>query len=252
MKNFIPDIVVADGVRPQIGSLEERFGGRPFGFPSAKWPICSECGGQMTFLAQFNHEPVRLDLGKPGRSLFVFMCNQNAGACETWDQNGGANACLILEPEENTGAETAPLQGTPEGNGVLVKDWIEREDGISPEDAEKFYTEESWINLPQDIFTNTPDLTHLGGVPIWMQSPDEGPGKPWRFVGQIDCEYSFFSPPCGNPNAELPGWIQADPENREGRSHFAEGPDLGDGGLIYLFVKDTEGEAEGLMFWQCA
>src|SRR5262249_28878341 len=82
------------------------FGGLPVGLPEEKWPVCSECETPLSFLFQMQHHPERLPLGKEGRILYLFQC-ENGGECSTWELEGGCNQVLILEPEEIT-ATTAP------------------------------------------------------------------------------------------------------------------------------------------------
>jgi hypothetical protein len=45
-------------------------------------------------------------------------------------------------------------------------------------------------------------------------------------------------------------WISTDNEGFEGRTHVAAGPDFGDGGIAYVFLRDTGGLPEGMVFWQ--
>ena len=51
----------------------------------------------------------------------------------------------------------------------------------------------------------------------------------------------------GGPNEEA----FIDGEKYEGRNWLIEGPNFGDGGLDYIFVRTTSGEPEGWFFWQC-
>ena len=87
--------------------------------------------------------------------------------------------------------------------------------------------------------------TKLGSVPYWIQSPDEAPSG-WNFIGQLDSTYSFFTPPSTQSLD-----ITADPELWEGRSHCCEGPNFGDRGIGYIFLRNTATTPEGWFVWQC-
>lgn len=88
--------------------------------------------------------------------------------------------------------------------------------------------------------------TKLGGVPHFIQSPDEAPKDGWCFVGQSDSTYSFLLA----PTISVPGVVD-DPAHWEGRSHYGRGPNFGDGGIAYLFLRDASPIPEGWFFWQC-
>jgi hypothetical protein len=85
----------------------------------------------------------------------------------------------------------------------------------------------------------------------------------------LDSTYSFYQSPL-KPKADVVegvGWkifksvfrLSAQPsgplhedKNRfEGRTHWAQGPNFGDGGIGYIFLKQGDGVPEGLFFWQC-
>lgn len=226
---------------------QDKLGGLPFGLPAVRWPTCKDCGKPQSLLAQFTHNPERLNLGRPGRVLSVFQCNHDPGMCSTWEGGSGANACVITEPEESTDSLTpAPSRDTPIEREVLVVEWQEQDDGLEPEEASRFFNGDSYFELPRLKTELVPSGTRLGGVPYWVQSPDEAPGSPWQFVGQLDCTYSFLRP----PRASVEG-IYADPEGWEGRTHWCEGPNFGDGGIAYLFINRQTEPPSGWFFWQC-
>lgn len=246
MRYYIPDIRLPEEAGPQT-RFEEKLGGLPWGLPLSQWPRCSECGMPQSLLAQFAHAPPRLDLGRAGRVMSVFQCNHNPGLCSTWEGGSGANACLVTEPEDlGEGSTPLPAEALPPDPEVRIVAWIEKEDGISESLAEKYFSDEDYFALSEAQWRMATSGTRLGGVPCWIQSPDEAPKDGWRFVGQLDSSYSFYG--LSGLSASR---VQEDPEHWEGRSHVCEGPNFGDGGIAYLFLKDSERAPEGWFFWQC-
>ena len=263
MRYFVPDIRAPRPSEPEKAGLfrrvlgrppeaaapapapGERLGGRPWGLSSDRWPKCSECGKSQSLLAQFEHHPDRLDLGREGRVLFVFQCAHDPGMCATWEAFSGANACFVVEPE-HIEAKTTELPGDapPVDPEVLVDDWTMKDDGLSTDLAEAFHSEQTFLKVSEEMLRKVTWSTRLGGLPRWMQSPDEAPKPGWRFVGQLDGAYSFLSPPT-----PCPAWVSPDPEAFEGRTHVATGPNFG-GGLAYLFLRDGDQRPDGCMFWQ--
>ena len=246
MRYFRPILEPAELLARQIAH-EDKLGGLPFGLPSDRWPTCADCGKPQSLLAQFAHHTNRMDLGRPGRVLHVVQCNHDPGMCRTWEGGSGANACIITEPEESTGElVVAPSPDTYIEREARIVGWQDEDDGLSPQDAERFSNADAYLELPRLKTELVPWGTHLGGVPHWVQSPDEAPGPPWRFVGQLDSTYSFLRP----PRAAVKG-IYADREAWEGRTHYCEGPNFGDGGIAYLFIQQQGQKALGWFFWQC-
>lgn len=246
MRYFRPILQPGELMAPQV-THEDKLGGLPFGVPDALWPVCKDCGKPQSLLAQFAHHSERLDLGKAGRVLSVFQCNHDPGMCSTWEGGSGANACLITEPEESTDKLTSPP--TPETiteREVRVVEWTVEDDGLSESEAARFFHADSYFELPRLKTELVPTSTRLGGVPHWIQSPDEAPGAPWQFVGQLDSTYSFLRA----PEATLNG-VYADTDAWEGRTHYCEGPNFGDGGIGYLFINHQSARVEGRFFWQC-
>jgi hypothetical protein len=246
MRYFVPDLRLP-GELPKQDSFEEKLGGLPWGIPAEKWPKCRECGKSQSLLAQFLHHPIRLNLGRTGRVLSIFQCNHDPGMCSTWQGDSGANACFVTDEENLVRSLTRVPPDTPmiEQEARIV-DWIERDDGFTEEQARCFFALESFNKLPQEIIQKVSMSTKLGGVPAWIQSPDEGPKEGWRFVGQLDSLYSFQTAPKVAASDVSP-----DKERWEGRSHYCKGPNFGDGGIAYLFLKDSQDLPEGWFFWQC-
>lgn len=248
MKYFVPDIRVADEVGDWFFAekpiITERLGGRPWGLLPDRWPKCRQCGKSQSLLAQFSHDDQRLNLRRTGRVLFVFQCAHKPGLCDSWEASSGANACFIAEPEDLTNAETAlPTDSPPLDEAVLIAGWVEREDPVPAHLADKFLSDAGLWSIEEDICESVSDGTRLGSVPCWIQSADEAPSPGWRFVGQLESLYRFLTPPKRSYR-----WVSKD---RSGH-YFAQGPNLGDAGIAYLFVRDGENVPEACMFWQCS
>lgn len=248
MRYFVPDIRLA-AERPSKTGPVEKFGGLPWGLAPDRWPSCSDCVKSQSFLAQFQHAPERLDLGKDGRILYVFQCNHEPGGCETWEGGSGANACFVLEPENSTHRLSSLPDDEPlVENEAYIVGWIEFDDGIPESEYPSFFQGRTYFNVPDDLISSIPSSSKLGSVPCWLQSPDEAPSQDdgWRFIGQLDSTLNFMTP----PNIAAP-WVLPDSKKWEGRTHYADGPNFGDGGIAYLFIRPTEPTPEAWFFWQC-
>ncbi len=246
MRYFVPFLRLRDELPPQ--SLpEDKLGGLPWGLAPALWPKCRECGKSQSLLAQLLHDPERLDLGARGRMLSVFQCNHDPGMCAAWEGGSGANACFVTEPEDLIpGLTPLPTDSPPLEREAVIVEWIPRDDGIAQDQVASFFSEAAFFGLPDSEIGKCTWSTKLGSVPRWIQSPEEAPKGDWRFVGQLDSTYSLLRA----PTIEDPGVVE-DREKWEGRSHLCEGPNFGDGGIAYLFVRSTASTPEGWFFWQC-
>jgi hypothetical protein len=249
MRCFLPDIRLASEL-PEQAALEDKLGGVPWGLADELWPICSDCGKHQSLVAQFVHDDARLDLGKAGRVLFVFQCNHSPGMCDVWAGGSGANACFVVEPEDlSEGLTRLPEDAPPTDLEVRIVGWKEMEDGVAEDQAFEFFDDDAHADLPEEVLAGLPALTHLGGVPTWVQGPDEAPKDSWRFVGQLDSFYSFFTPPA----SDIPG-VYANPQKYLGRTHICQGPNFGDAGMAYIFLSPADDEEDvpsGWFFWQC-
>ena len=246
MRYYVPDIRSIEELPPQ-SKFEEKLGGLPWGLPKGQWPNCKECGKSQSLLAQFIHEPPRLDLGRDGRVMSVFQCNHDPGMCSSWEGGSGANACFISEPEDlMDGPTPLPTDEPLIEREARIMDWIVRNDKVCESSASNYFSEDKYLALGREGWRMPSSGTKLGSVPSWLQSPDEAPKDGWRFVGQLDSTYSFYSAPA----ADLPH-VSADLTHWEGRSHMCEGPNLGDGGIAYLFFRESGDQPEGWFFWQC-
>jgi hypothetical protein len=244
MRYFVPVLKLSEELGPQT-ALQDKLGGVPWGLTAGQWPKCVECGKSQSLLAQFVHDAERLDLGRAGRVMSVFHCGNEAGDCATWEGGSGTNACVLSEPEELVaGLAELPMDMPPVEREARVVSWLERDDGLKAEVAAKFYSDAAYFALAEDVRGWASSATHLGGVPSWVQSPDEAP-EGWRFVGQLSCYYGFFRAP------DVADAYAVD-EDPEGYTHCCDGPNFGDGGTAYLFLKDrANGVPEGWFFWQC-
>jgi hypothetical protein len=248
MRYFVPNICVTTEL-PAQSSLEDKLGGRPWGLRASSWPVCRDCGRSQSLLAQFVHHPVRLDLGRQGRALFVFQCNHDPGLCRTWEADSKANACFVVEPEDLASGLTAmPMDHPAIEHEVRAVDWLERDDGLPDSLAPTFFDDKAYDELDRESRDRVTWGTRLAGVPRWLQSPADAPSAStgWRFIGQLDSTYSFLRPPSVN----VP-WVSGDADRWEGRTHLAVGPNFGDGGIAYLFLSAGPACPEGLVFWQC-
>jgi len=246
MLNFLPVLWLSEEL-PAQSSVQDKLGGLPWGLRPEAWPKCCDCGKSQSLLAQFVHHSDRLNLGRDGRVLSIFQCNHDPGMCSTWEGGSGANACFVTEPEELTGAPSAwPADAPPIEREARILEWRVKDDGLSENDRSEFFDDSSYLDLPKETRAKVSDTTRLGGAPLWIQGAGEAPQDGWRFIGQLDSTYSFFREPTVN----VPG-VTEDKEAWNGRSHYCEGPNFGDGGIAYLFLRAKVGVPEGWFFWQC-
>jgi len=97
MRHWFPELVYGLNRSPQTAFVS-KFGGLPWGLQTELWPICTECGRPMHFLAQLKHTAPMLDLGE-GQVLHAFKCNFDS-ICSAWDTDSGANAVFLLDKHE--------------------------------------------------------------------------------------------------------------------------------------------------------
>jgi hypothetical protein len=217
----------------------EKYGGLPWGIPEKEWPNCVECGATMSHVAALKHDSERLNLGKDGRIVLIFMCEENPGMCETWDANSGANAVVFLEESQLRPKITLP----PTSDTVVLPEarvlaWEQKEDGVKEEDYPRYFNNRDYFALgeaedgededDEGGDTMSPNSGFkLGSIPCWVQGAEEGPKEPFRFVAQL------------SPIVEISGADQL------------EVATYGDYGLAYLFVLPDAEKPEGAFFWQC-
>jgi len=132
---------------------------------------------------------------------------------------------------------------------VRILSWTELDDGVPPSLVAAFQSDKDYLSLDEATRSKVTMGTRLGGVPAWIQSPDEAPAG-FRFVGQLDSTYSFYCPfPSFWTRRHMRCWL--DKEVHEGRAWYMEGATFGDGGIGYIFVRETDGKPEARFFWQC-
>jgi hypothetical protein len=269
MRFFEPVLQLGVLLAPQT-RLEEKFGGLPWGLPPERWPRCTACGNPQTLIAQLIHDAQRLDLGAPGRVLFVFQCDYNPGSCETWAARSGANACVILEAADiGSGLTSAPAAATPVETEVRVMGWTAADDGVPPEMFDAFFDDARLGALDPAVRDGVPIVTKAGSAPTWIQSAGEGPDHPWRFALQFDSSHRFRGkPPTADAvgatvtrtvgddyqrweprvkKAGAPPWIHVDDDD----AYNCGAANYGDAGIAYIFLRTDVRPPEGVFFWQC-
>lgn len=208
----------------------------------------------MTFLAQFQHDARRLDLGADGRILFIFQCRQG-GECETWDANSGANFALVMEGEDLTSKMTRPPETASLELSCEIKGWIEHDDKVPKTLLPSFLKESSYAKIEDQLKSNIVSVSKLGGTPYWIQSPDEAPTPDWVYVGSLDSQLSFYRDPATTSSEVVRDAgikISEDSNDRIGRKWYTEGPNFGDMGILYIFLKPQGTLVPNCkVFWQC-
>ncbi|WP_156120567.1 hypothetical protein [Neosynechococcus sphagnicola] len=243
MKYFVPNLKLSVDLPPQE-KLEDKFGGIPWGLKPEQYPMCRHCGKSQSLLAQFVHNSERLDLGKSGRTLLVFQCNHNPGGCPTWEGGSGANACFVLDPDQLSENLTPMPADFPiiEPEARIIG-WLDHDDGIAPDEISAFYDDEQLWDLQDEMRDRVYPQTKLGSVPEWLQSPSEAPGEGWVFIGQLSDSYKFIQEP--SPQSNVYVYPSSD--------YWAcEGPNFGDGGIGYIFLRHHSEKPDGWFFWQCS
>jgi hypothetical protein len=207
----------------------DKVGGLPSGLALDSWPRCAECDALMSFIAQFHHDPDRLDLGGPERVLTLWQCERDPGMCETWSSESGANAAFVVDRARAGHAQPVPDSTTLVYPELMVGGWSEGDDGVPEELYGSYFDSDRLFALGEEGWSRGGYDTHFGGVPAWVQSPDEAPGPPWHYVGQLDNNQHL----AAAPDTRIPG------------------PTFGDGGMAYLFLNRTSEPPTAAMFWQC-
>ncbi|MRG28825.1 hypothetical protein [Laceyella tengchongensis] len=250
MKSFVPTLVMSE-CWPEPFSFVDQYGGRPWGLPEALWPSCPDCGRAMPLLAQFAHHPERIDLGREGRRVYLFLCQNEEDHCYE------EHAFVFLEAEQCTGRWTErPTSASALLPSVTVVGWREKEDGISPEDYVRFFQrlEEGGKACP-----SLPEMeTKLKGTPTFIQKPG---GDAATFAGQIDCFLKVIDniPPELWRKDQLGRSIYQSPtegplfmsRSKEEGIAYLDFVNFGDSGMGYFFIRPDRERPEGSFFWDC-
>lgn len=156
----------------------------------------------------------------PGSDRMVLTFLDRSDPVETFDRqaNSGDNAVLIVPKEE---AKISIVKGVCPGDWRGVK--VEFGEPIAePVDLDVDPTgmdlaaSDAWVDLVDELGC---DCSKLGGYPLWSNAPvdvDEIMGKPMRFHHRLTSDIIDF--------------------------------ELGDGGVVYVFV--SEDEQDGCVLWQ--
>ena len=118
-----------------------RVGGLPLVPKGTAWPICKSCGGPMQFEGQWPLDAI----GRRGRVLVVFMCQNNPGMCEEYFPSSGGNSAFIVDA-----SSSVPLAAP----------------GLTPEQLSKFGEVRTILSPARSV------VNAVGGEPEWIQADD--------------------------------------------------------------------------------
>jgi hypothetical protein len=214
-----------------ILNAEFKLGGSPVFYQPVSWPVCSNCGKEMDFLAQV---PLQnpISFSSSYAMAYIFMCPGKFDErgwldCETWEPFSGANKVIIQEYSDDMIAVSRTSE-YPDYSIELIR---ASEPNIDTTD----------YSFSEELLTSVYEATKLGGVPTWLQD-NETPicpncHKPMTFVAQFV--------------AELDGMLPGDPRKRKEKDykffHFG-----GDDGIGYLFIcQDECSDKCSVFLWQC-
>ena len=202
MRYYVPRSLLGSRCEEQAGPVD-KFGGLPWASPVGRWPICRECGRPQSHVAQLHGDGERLDLGGEGRVLVLFQCEWGPDPCETVRPQYGANAAMIIDAGGD-GLTSPPEPLPPEVPELRVAEWMVRDDGIAPDRYGDFFDDDRFSTIYHEgLLEAVPLETKVGGPPHWLQSFEEGPRSPWRFVLQLsDAQVGDGLA----PTAEETGW----------------------------------------------
>ena len=209
----------------------------------------SETGGNSSFIL----EPEELGSG------LVFppdIEDPDSAEIRTWHHCAGKQ----WNPEKTIWIETE----------VRIREWEPRDDGISESMRSSFMHEAG--DIDEELISKLYEGTKLGSVPAWVQAPEY---DNYRFVGQF-APYFGFMTPIPDPDEVgclvYPVYMGTKPRlpkvqrfdvPREISRHgsglsdddpvwVCGGPNYGDAGCGYLFIKDRRDSLPQCEFiWQC-
>jgi len=179
MQHWFPLLQAGKSETSSVSPIS-KFGGQPTGFPAEEWPICSECGRPMQFLAQIRHDLPAVDLGAEGNILFAFKCDFSS-ICEFWDPDSGANF-VTLKSKSELGIEPTPYplhlstEKLPEDEAtelleLVLTGWESFEDPIQSENLPLYYDIAAFWAMDDAVATPF-DFDHCknnkaGVLPYW-------------------------------------------------------------------------------------
>jgi Domain of unknown function (DUF1963) len=208
----------------------ERFGGAPYAEAGDEWPLCSGCGGPMTFVAQL----VERDDGRLLVFFYCFRCNPwglEDEAPGMWAVRAYSEAavarCVRVAPPAVPELELVPCVVAARDVSVLP-DW----DGVevfAPDATE----------LCQRIDANSPWEAYSAGV-LQLGCLDDFATLVGGYPRWVQGESAQTCPECG---AALDFVAQIDSEQNANLM-------WGDAGLVYLFRCPTHRSAFALRL-QC-
>jgi len=192
MKYARPKLALPDGKPPQ-SRLMPKFGGLPWGFPAAQWPICEECAHPMHLVAQLPGDVPGLDIVE-GEVLHVFRCCWSLSCDRALMDAGidaGKAAVTLAQTALGRGLTRPPLTAAFEADldvpgglsggakiresAILPELWItgfdQVDDGIEPALYPQFLQRETHDQMPTEVaypadFDSAHD-TKFGGWPYW-------------------------------------------------------------------------------------
>ena len=160
-------LMIYDGIAPADSDVP-RTGGVPLAPAGFTWPMCGSCcGGPLQFFA---HLPVEYGV------LSVFVCQNDPGACESWDATSGANR-VYLFPREELQPVAVPEKGVtllPATSAIrthVVTLDPEESDGHDELEPDAYDLARSgWKREPEERFGKQREvLGSLGGSPSYLE-----------------------------------------------------------------------------------
>jgi uncharacterized protein YwqG len=209
-----------------ISSLEQlsailKFGGKPYGFPLARWPRSRSCNKPMQFICQI---PIGSDLfpGVPDSVAYLFMTDPD-DCTDTFEPDGGENAVLILRRESLTtslaAGDAPPIVCY---NSTLVPEPCVFSAKLTLFDDPQFISEKTLFDMPEtkaEEYRSDLEGNKIGGTPGFLQGDELPIPAPWHLLLQLDAP-------------TLPFHIN-----------------FGDAGIGYAFINGDG--SEGKFLWQC-
>lgn len=208
MRYFVPELMLGDLLPPQT-TIQDKYGGLPWGLPQDKWPLCKECGNPLSHLATLLHDAERLDLGKEGRTVLIFQCNNPVTRCDKKTPEQGANAVIFQNADEvGSGVTSTPEPGALSEIEARVLCWTAREDLVTPAQAVYFYDRAMFLEFWEEQYQLSKETAEkleesiyeghkVGSVPApaWAGGVDAVSASSYRFVAQLDNRFEFSGPP---------------------------------------------------------